>query len=184
MCACRVVATRNVRVSSPGDHVTIRSIETVIRTGLYAPFTASGMIVVNSVVASNYIAFDETSEHLFGHSHQWLAHSFQAARRMHIKLFGIQSETYAEEGVSTWVAVPHKLGVYAISSNMAVFWMLLIATGVGLVAGVEILTDSTSAMVAVLLLVVTVVTVRVRVAATTTMKATRNGPLHKPNKYL
>ena len=86
--------------------------------GAYAPFTPSGTIVVDGVVASNYIAIQENSMDIptvFGKlalpvTFQWLAHASQAPHRMWcISLNLCHQETYNEDGMSKWLAGPARL---------------------------------------------------------------------------
>jgi hypothetical protein len=65
------------------NNVEVRSIKRISRQGAYAPFTTSGTIVVNGILASTYVSLQEGSANLLlfdgrfdtGISHQWLAHS-------------------------------------------------------------------------------------------------------------
>lgn len=59
---------------------TIKDIRTTTKKGVYAPFTPSGKIVVNSVLASTYVSFQGSNVLMLGSfntrlSYQWLAHS-------------------------------------------------------------------------------------------------------------
>jgi hypothetical protein len=64
--------------------VEVRSIKKISRQGAYAPFTTTGSIVVNGILASTYVSLQENSTNLVlfhGHfdtgiSHHLLAHSF------------------------------------------------------------------------------------------------------------
>ena len=40
-----------------GELVTVQSVRTVVCKGVYAPFTAFGTIVVDNILASNYITY-------------------------------------------------------------------------------------------------------------------------------
>jgi hypothetical protein len=113
--------------TATGDEVVITSIVPVQRHGAYAPFTASGKLVVNkNLVASNYIAYQD-SEHLVlggfqtGWSFQWLAHTFVVLRRW---LLGT-SERYTNEGVVQWVHGPHQVASWMLEQPTFVALTLL-----------------------------------------------------------
>merc|ERR1711920_168487 len=93
----------------------IHSIRTVSRRGAFAPFTKSGTIVVNGVVASNYIAYNDC----WGVAQQqFLAHSYATLVR-HLSSYYGKEETYTEQGISTWYALPHRL---LTNQNMSSWW--------------------------------------------------------------
>lgn len=94
-----------------GRPARIVKIATVQSRGAYAPFTESGSIVVNGVVASNYIAMLDDDHVLLPFpcmSHHWLAHASQAPHRLYCRLFACQNETYTANGISTWVDAPYR----------------------------------------------------------------------------
>lgn len=108
-------------VTSSGDLTAIRRISTVKRTGAYAPFTESGTVVVNDIVASNYVAFQGSEYlHVAGVEtpldYHRMAHIFNSVHRIAYKL-GIVSETYTNDGISKWVARPHEIGVWMLDQN-------------------------------------------------------------------
>ena len=97
-----------------GSFVSITNIQTVRRRGAYAPFTESGKLVVNGVMASSYISLDHgLSKSKAMISDQWLAHVFQAPHRLCTR-FGGCAESYTEDGISYYVS-----GLY----NAAKWWM-------------------------------------------------------------
>merc|ERR1711862_90007 len=59
---------------------TVTKIDTVSLKGAYAPFTYPGSIVVNDVVASNYVSLTGTSTFL-GIDMQFIAHTAVGVRR-------------------------------------------------------------------------------------------------------
>lgn len=75
-----------------GDHFVdgggvVESIRKVNRRGVYAPFTRSGTIVANGVLASTYVSFQGSEVIKFGSlrtpfTYQWLAHSFHVPHRI------------------------------------------------------------------------------------------------------
>mmetsp|Transcript_19011 Transcript_19011/g.28179 ORF Transcript_19011/g.28179 Transcript_19011/m.28179 type:complete len:711 (+) Transcript_19011:18-2150(+) len=127
-----------------GDQVT--SVKRVYRKdGLYAPFTPSGTIVVNDQIASTYVSLQKDSATVKlqngwplglmimgggGISYQTMAHLFEAPHRMYvIQLFGIneESESYTEQGVSQWVALPLQYSEWILEhASVGVQLMILI----------------------------------------------------------
>jgi len=86
----------------------ITAIHTVTRKGAYAPFTTSGMLVVNGYVVSSYVALLEEIPYSL---QQYLAHALQFPHRFlcHYNITEkCQSEAYDKDGISTWVAMPHR----------------------------------------------------------------------------
>ena len=120
---------------------------TVVRRGVYAPFTPSGTVVVNGVVASNYVAFEPTSDvFVVGGrpvpflTYQWMAHTFMVPHRIVCNVSSYlctATEQYsAKEGISLWLYGPTKLLPLFLNLNQNVFGMvvLLLPTVVILVA--------------------------------------------------
>lgn len=121
--------------SMDGVTVTVESIETVVRSGAYAPFTASGTIMVNHVKASTYIAFQESDRLMVGGwksplTFQWLAHMSQSPHRIIVAVLGLGSsgseEVYTEVGMSTWISGSYAFAVWLLQQNMAIMSMVLI----------------------------------------------------------
>ena len=71
----RLVSTSTMTstTSDTGTAVVVLSVHKVQRHGMYAPFTTSGTIVVNGLIASNYIALPPVFQsHIsFGEQHAW-----------------------------------------------------------------------------------------------------------------
>jgi len=115
-----------------GDLVTVTHINTVTRNGVYAPFTFSGTIVVSDVMASNYIAFQDSHRLVLGNwktpfTFQWLAHASQSPHRILTRLFpALIGETYTAEGISTWIDIPHKISKWWLSQNVFIMMVLFI----------------------------------------------------------
>jgi M6 family metalloprotease-like protein len=89
----------------------VTSIHYVTRTGVYAPFTPSGFLLVNNVKVSSYVAFQESEFLKIGDAktpftHHWLAHTFQTPHRLWCSITSCSKETYTDAGVSTWVDLP------------------------------------------------------------------------------
>jgi hypothetical protein len=92
--------------------VVVTTIRDVTQKGLYAPFTSSGTIVVNDIVASSFISFQGSEYLKLGDfvtpfTFQWLAHTFESGHRFACRsgLVDRSEETYTAFGVSHWVDV-------------------------------------------------------------------------------
>mmetsp|Transcript_26075 Transcript_26075/g.60544 ORF Transcript_26075/g.60544 Transcript_26075/m.60544 type:complete len:571 (-) Transcript_26075:218-1930(-) len=94
----------------------VKAIKTVVRQGAFAPFTNSGILMVNGVKASSFVAF-QGSESLMGMSYQWLAHVFEAPHRMVCRVGYCQTETYSAEGISRWVYAPLKFSEWMLEQS-------------------------------------------------------------------
>jgi len=133
---CRVPAS-SIQVGDrlqlgTGELDTVTQINMVSRNGVYAPFTFSGNIVASDVMASNYIAFQDSDRLIVGNwktpmTFQWLAHLSQSPHRIFTRLFSATiDETYTAEGISTWIEIPQKMGKWWLSQNNFVMMLLLI----------------------------------------------------------
>ena len=116
----------NTLLLPDGQLTTIQRIQKVTRYGAYAPFTFSGSVVVNGIVASSFVALQEKSEYLrlsesvsTPLTFQWLAHVFEAPHRLAYRL-GFVNEQYTANGVSQWVDLPHKFGKWFVQQNGAI----------------------------------------------------------------
>jgi len=110
MLPARTVTVGDLLVTPPGAMMaatTITSITTVERQGLYSPFTTAGNLVVNGVVASNYIALPAAFHTVASIEQQhWLQHVAYAPHRLYCGASGCQDETYDEmTGLSMAVVV-------------------------------------------------------------------------------
>jgi hypothetical protein len=116
----------------------ITEIHVVKKKGMYAPFTSSGTISVNGVVASSYIAFQESRLFKIGPipttSHHWLAHTFEIPHRIWcLYLVGCDGERYTESGISVWVSRPLKAASWLVQQHPVIISLLvlpIIFTGV------------------------------------------------------
>eukprot|EP00540_Astrosyne_radiata_P016744 CAMPEP_0116835804 /NCGR_PEP_ID=MMETSP0418-20121206/7744_1 /TAXON_ID=1158023 /ORGANISM="Astrosyne radiata, Strain 13vi08-1A" /LENGTH=651 /DNA_ID=CAMNT_0004465503 /DNA_START=1 /DNA_END=1956 /DNA_ORIENTATION=- len=108
----------------------VLAIKNAVRKGSYAPFTESGTIVVNGILASSFVAFQE-KEHLhIGEvatplPYQWLAHTFEAPHRMMCAI-GFCKETYTTEGVSRWVDGPLKVSQWMLRQHPVVHFLVFV----------------------------------------------------------
>jgi hypothetical protein len=115
-----------------GAVVEINAIKTVPRKGAFAPFTPSGTIVVNGVVASAFVAFQDTDVLTIGNvktpfSFQWFAHTFEAPHRFYCTYMSeCLTEQYTAEGISKWVSAPLVAMKWWFAQNVMVMSLLLI----------------------------------------------------------
>jgi hypothetical protein len=99
--------------STVSSTVKVTKIKKVTRNGLFAPFTADGTLVVNGVLASNFITFQDSDSLEIGGfkimSYHLLEHMFEMPHR--ISCTGLRgeglctNETYDKEGNSKWSAL-------------------------------------------------------------------------------
>jgi len=92
------------------NNISVTDIQHVTtNTGVYAPFTASGKILVNGVLASNFVAF-QNNNMLHGLSFHYLAYAFESTHRIWCYHTGpCRVETYNSNGISLWVEKPLQL---------------------------------------------------------------------------
>ena len=105
-------------VQHDGSSTVVEDIREVESRGVYAPFTESGTIVVNGIVASTFVAFQNSAHVKLGESvelpisFQWMAHAFESFHRLVWRVVGGSGywslETYTNDGVSRWVDLPHR----------------------------------------------------------------------------
>eukprot|EP00547_Thalassionema_nitzschioides_P003455 CAMPEP_0194203566 /NCGR_PEP_ID=MMETSP0156-20130528/3297_1 /TAXON_ID=33649 /ORGANISM="Thalassionema nitzschioides, Strain L26-B" /LENGTH=638 /DNA_ID=CAMNT_0038929339 /DNA_START=510 /DNA_END=2426 /DNA_ORIENTATION=+ len=122
----KVVPASTIKIGDVllGGNVVIK-VNKVSSKGAYAPFTYSGSIVVNGVVASNYVSLTGTSTFL-GVDMQSLAHTVVGVRRAFCKL-NLCEETYSDDGIATWV--PYQTAAW-IAAKEAVIGFLIVTGGV------------------------------------------------------
>ena len=147
------VETASGRISVPGSKIvtgdrlvvadgqqqqqqvaTVESIDYIKARGVYAPFTMSGTIVVNGVVASNYVTMQTQSETLVVGgwktplTYQWLGHTLQTPHRLLCRLRWSQcaGETHGEDGVSNMVKPAMNLAVWFLDQNAWVSSLLFV----------------------------------------------------------
>merc|ERR1712124_153016 len=113
---------------------TVTKIDKVSLSGAYAPFTYSGSIVVNDVVASNYVSLTGTSTFL-GIDMQFFAHTAVGVRRAlcYLKLCG--EEKYNDRGVATWI--PYQAAAWIATQELGIivfFWTIAVVGAILIVA--------------------------------------------------
>lgn len=80
--------------SEQGLPVEVKSIRNVKRRGAYAPLTASGDILVNGIVASNYIEQEAFKSFVSPTTQHWMQHAAFGPYRAFCLLFNCEGETY------------------------------------------------------------------------------------------
>jgi len=125
----RIIAGHNKKTT-----VEITKITKVNRVGAYAPFTESGTIVVNGLLASNYVSLQEGASGSFivagtnTISMHWLAHAFQAPHRLFCRLGAnvCSRQAYTKEGISYWVSLPLSVSKWFLRQHILVVTILSI----------------------------------------------------------
>jgi len=105
------VKTGDFLVTSKGGFSRVTQIRKVFRNGIYAPFTTAGNLIVNGVVASNYIALPPVFEpHLSFEQQHGLQHNVYSLYRLYCRIVGCQQARNDDTGgfpigVSMWLPV-------------------------------------------------------------------------------
>ena len=89
-------------VAADGTPAPVIHIDTVKRSGIYAPFTTTGEIVVSGVVASNYANIYNEENVGFPISFHWMAHAYKGIHRMacSVNFDWCNNEAYTDDGIS------------------------------------------------------------------------------------
>ena len=131
----RVVPASSVKVGdklqlADGELASVEAIEDSRKLGAYAPFTASGKVVVNGVVASSFTSL-QGSENLkigsidTGLSYHFLACAFEMPHRMWCQYASAcREETYTPDGISIWVALPHMFAKWYLKQHAVIMGLL------------------------------------------------------------
>ena len=113
--------------SSPLRTFVVTNIELVERNGVYGPFTASGTIVVNGVVASTYSSFQDTASFSLagmdtGLSFHWVSHIVMAPHRQFCAWFDCSDEQYGPDGLVETVRLQLRLW-NNLTANQETSWV-------------------------------------------------------------
>jgi len=123
------------KLLSNNNNVEVTKIDTVTRKGVFAPFTESGTISVNGIMASNYITMQDDRNKLTIAgvpiaSMQRIAHSFTLPHRVicnNNKEF-CSNETYSSSGISHWVYGPYLASKWLLNNQLLIVVVGLLAT--------------------------------------------------------
>mmetsp|Transcript_1742 Transcript_1742/g.4201 ORF Transcript_1742/g.4201 Transcript_1742/m.4201 type:complete len:504 (+) Transcript_1742:2-1513(+) len=105
------------------ETVVVKDVRQVTRKGAFAPFTPSGTIVVEDVMASCFVAFEESHALTLAgvdFSYQWLAHVFETPHRVFCAVAPqqCQHERYnPDNGISSWVESPLRFGEWTLRQD-------------------------------------------------------------------
>jgi hypothetical protein len=132
----RVVPASTIKVGDQvqlanGEYSSVKTIQVTHKQGAYAPFTTSGVVIVNNIMASSFIAFQESESLVIGSinsglTFQFLAHTFERPHRAWCQYFSAcTEEKYSEDGISTWVAIPHKIFQWFHEQSPAIMALLM-----------------------------------------------------------
>jgi hypothetical protein len=127
--AASVAVGDNLVLGSSNSVVKVTKIDSVQRAGAFAPFTETGTIVVNDVLASSYVSLQDNSEYFSVGgvnivSMHFLAHVFQAPHRLMCKLNAdafCTYETYTTDGISNWVYAPYLASQWLLDQHAVIF---------------------------------------------------------------
>jgi len=116
-------------VLASGSVDTVESVRRVARQGAFAPFTPSGTIVVNGVKASSFVAFQESEVLQFGGfstglTYQWIGQTFEFPHRVWCTYVSDCMEEQYVNGVSTWVALPHRMTLWFVDQGVMMQMLL------------------------------------------------------------
>jgi ABC-type phosphate transport system substrate-binding protein len=119
------------KLSLADGYATVRSINTVISTGAFAPFTKDGTLIVDSIKVSSYVDLDDHSKLMRGSfsflDMHWLAHLSQAPHRVICEMNKnfCASESYID-GISVWVKQPLAISRWLMQQDTSVVWVIFL----------------------------------------------------------
>lgn len=120
-----------------GELAECTGVQAVRNRGAHAPFTPSGTIVVNGIVASSFVAFQNSATLKIGTldigvPYQYMAHAFEGPHRFYcFYVSKCTNEKYNAEGMSAWVVAPRAFYLWFLAQHQAV--MLILACPILLV---------------------------------------------------
>jgi len=113
------------RGGSPAPSM-VTNVKTLVRSGIYAPFTESGTLVVNGVVASTFVTFQQDQEYMVigGMSTGWSYHTLSLFWNKPYQFYCTRissdmckNQVYAEGGVALWSYIGKSLGSFMSESS-------------------------------------------------------------------
>jgi hypothetical protein len=127
------VSVNHRLLDASGSPVRVKAAKLVQSVGVFAPFTKSGKLVVDGILASSYISLEESSTSLniaggFSIDFHWLAHASKFPHRFACQYLPINcnTEVYTRDaGVSVWVDLPLRWSQWLLRENTAIRTLLL-----------------------------------------------------------
>jgi Hint module len=104
-------------------------------TGIYAPYTPSGTIMVDGVPASCYVVQDLHNVFGWTWTGHWLAHAFEFPHRVACFYFDFGKsvcETYNADGIHVWKETPMRLVATFLSSQDRPLWLRNLVLSLGI----------------------------------------------------
>jgi hypothetical protein len=146
------VGDRILLGTNNSHYVSVSELRSVRSIGAYAPYTASGTIVVNGVLASTYSTIDDDDGGLLSNDSQAMLHFAQTHHRVLCRYFSdwCRRENYSAESDGFSPISETSLNIYVYASSPStpagIKWALvaIIVTGLLLLRGMEVLTSVVS----------------------------------------
>jgi hypothetical protein len=113
-------------LDAKGERMVVQKVSSVSRQGSYAPFTPSGQLVVDGILVSSYVTFQDSGLLKIGGvetpiSFQWLEHSFTFPLRLYCKHWSsCTSETYTTGGISSLLDTPRRATIWIFEQDAIV----------------------------------------------------------------
>jgi hypothetical protein len=129
--ASRVVVGDSL-LNENGEKLKVHSVTTIIAQGVFAPFTPSGRIVVDGVLASSFVSLDNSPTLKVwgvGFTYHWLSCLFESPHRLVCHHLGkCQDETYDANGLSRWASTSFYFTKMLLSQPSHVQYLVLAPT--------------------------------------------------------
>jgi hypothetical protein len=145
-------------VLADGELATVKAIRVVQKQGAYAPFTASGTVIVNGVKASSFVSFQD-SETLqvagidTGLTFQFLEHTFERPHRLWCRyVSSCTYEQYTADGIPLRLDFAHKAARWYFDVNSSM--VIAMAIGFPFLAGIAMIAYPIVCLASLLALVV------------------------------
>ena len=125
-----LIKVGDILFGKDGNEVVVEAVHTVVRKGLYAPFTRSGKLLVNGVLSSNYISMQNSDNLMLGSvmtpfTHQWLARTFLLLHRTWSLGLGL-SDTNLDNGLAAWIDPPYRFFMWVLKQHPVFLGMVML----------------------------------------------------------